>query len=54
MNSKDCGVTTAEEYMYITALIATVLLFQIHCHMAHTVLEISLIVKPSKDHLQPG
>jgi len=35
MNSKDCGVTAAEEY------IATVSLFRIHCHMALTVLEIS-------------
>ena len=41
MNSEDCGVTAAEEYMYIAALIATVLLFRIHCHMARTVLEIS-------------
>ena len=35
MNSKDCGVTTVEEY------ITTVSLFRIHCHMALTVLEIS-------------
>ena len=35
MNSKDCGVTAAEEY------IAVVSLFRIHCHMALTVLEIS-------------
>ena len=41
MNSVDCGVTAAEEYMYIAALIAVVLLFRIHCHMAYTVLEIS-------------
>ena len=41
MNSKDCGVTAAEEYMYITALIAIVSLFLIHCHMARTILEIS-------------
>ena len=39
MNSKDCGVTAAEEY--IAALIATVSLFLIHCHMALTVLGIS-------------
>ena len=39
MNSKDCGVTAAEEY--IAALIAAVSLFRIHCHMALTVLEIS-------------
>ena len=39
MNSKDCGVTAAEEY--IAALIAVVSLFRIHCHMALTVLEIS-------------
>ena len=37
MNSEDWGVTTAEEYMYI----ATISLFHIHCHMAHSVLEIS-------------
>ena len=37
MNSKDYGVTAAEEYMYIAA----VSLFRIHCHMARTVLEIS-------------
>ena len=37
MNSEDCGVTAAEEYMYIAA----VSLFRIHCHMARTVLEIS-------------
>ena len=41
MNSEDCGMTAAEEYMYIAALIAVVSLFRIHCHMAHTVLEIS-------------
>ena len=41
MNSEDCGVTAAEEYMYIAALIAVVSLFRIHCHMALTVLEIS-------------
>ena len=41
MNSKDCGMTSTEEYMYIIALIAAVLLFRIHCHMAHTILEIS-------------
>ena len=40
MNSKDCGVTAAKEYMYIAALIAAVSLFRIHCHMAGTVLEI--------------
>ena len=34
-------MTVAEEYMYITALIAAVSLFRIHCHMARTVLEIS-------------
>ena len=39
MNSKDCGVTAAEEY--IAALIADVSLFRIHCHMALTVLKIS-------------
>ncbi len=39
MKSKDCGVTATEEY--ITALIAVVSLFRIHCHMALTVLEIS-------------
>ena len=39
MNSKDCGVTAAEEY--IAALIAVVSLLRIHCHMALTVLEIS-------------
>ena len=37
MNSEDCGVTAAEEYMYIGA----VSLFRIHCHMARTILEIS-------------
>ena len=37
MNSEDCSVTAAEEYMYIAA----VSLFRIHCHMARTVLEIS-------------
>ena len=37
MNSEDCGVTAAEEYMYIAADT----LFRIHCHMARTVLEIS-------------
>ena len=41
MNWKDCGVTAAEEYMYIAALIAAVSLFHIHCHMALTILEIS-------------
>ena len=41
MNSKDCGVTAAEEYMYIDTLITAVSLFRIHCHMALTVLEIS-------------
>ena len=41
MNSKDCGVTAAEEYMYIAALITAFSLFHIHCHMARTVLEIS-------------
>ena len=41
MNSEDCGVTAAEEYMYIAALIDVVSLFRIHCHMALTVLEIS-------------
>ena len=41
MNSEDCGVTAAEEYMYIATLIDTILLFLIHCHMALTVLEIS-------------
>ena len=35
MNSKDCGVTAAEEY------IIAISLFCIHCHMALTVLEIS-------------
>ena len=39
MNSKDYGVTAAEEY--IVALIAAVLLFCIYCHMALTILEIS-------------
>ena len=39
MNSKDCGMTAAEEY--IAALITVVLLFRIHCHMDLTVLEIS-------------
>ena len=39
MNSKDCGVTAAEEY--IAALITVVSLFHIHCHMALTILEIS-------------
>ena len=34
MNSKDCSVTAAEEY------IAAISLFCIHCHMALTVLEI--------------
>ena len=33
MNSKDCGVTAAEEY------IATVSLFRMHYHMALTILE---------------
>ena len=41
MNSEDCGVTAAEEYMYIAALIAAVSLFRIHCHMALIVLKIS-------------
>ena len=41
MNSEDYGMTAAKEYMYIAALIATVSLFRIHCHMARTVLEIS-------------
>ena len=41
MNSEDCGVPVAEEYMYITALIAAISLFRIYCHMALTVLEIS-------------
>ena len=41
MNSEDCGMTAAEEYMYIAALIAAILLFRIHCHMARTVHEIS-------------
>ena len=41
MNSKDNGVTAAEEHMYIAALIAAITLFRIHCHMALTVLEIS-------------
>ena len=41
MNSKDCSATTAEEYMYIAALITAVSLFRIHCQMACTVLEIS-------------
>ena len=40
MNSEDYGVTAAEEYMYIAALITSVSLFRIHCHMALTVLEI--------------
>ena len=40
MISEDCSVTAAEEYMYIAALIASVSLFRIHCHMARTVLEI--------------
>ena len=39
MNSKDCGMTVAEEY--IANLIVVVSLFCIHCHMALTVLEIS-------------
>ena len=39
MNSKDCGVTAAEEY--IAALIAVVSLFRINCHMAFSLLEIS-------------
>ena len=39
MNSKDCGVTAAEEYIAI--LIVAVSLFHIPCHMALTVLEIS-------------
>ena len=39
MNSKDCGVTAAEEY--IAALITIVSLFHIHCHMALTILKIS-------------
>ena len=41
MNSEDYGVTATEEYMYIAALIASVSLFCIHCHMARTILEIS-------------
>ena len=41
MNLKDCGMTAAEEYMYIAALVVVVSLFRIHCHMALTVLEIS-------------
>ena len=41
MNSEDCGMTAAEQYMYIAALIAAGSLFRIHCHMARTVLEIS-------------
>ena len=41
MNPKDCGVTAAEEYMYIAALITVVSLLRIHCHMSCTVLEIS-------------
>ena len=41
MNSEDCGVTTAEEYLYIAALITAISLFHIHCHMALTILEIS-------------
>ena len=41
MNLEDYGVTAAEEYMYIVALIAAVSLFHIHCHMTCTVLEIS-------------
>ena len=41
MNSMDYGMTAAEEYMYIAALIAAVSLFHIHCHMARTVLKIS-------------
>ena len=39
MNSKDCGVTAAEEY--IAALIAAVSLFRKNCHRALTVLKIS-------------
>ena len=39
MNSKDCTVTAVEEY--IAALITTVSLFRIHCHMARTILKIS-------------
>ena len=39
MNSKDCSVNAAKKY--ITAIIVTVSLFRIHCHMALTVLEIS-------------
>ena len=54
MNSKDYGVPAAEEYMYIAAFIPAISLFHIHCHMALTVLELPLIVKPSKDLLQPG
>ena len=41
MNSEDCGVTAAEEYMYIAALITAVSLFRIHCDIACTVLAIS-------------
>ena len=41
MNSEDCSVTAAEEYMYIAALITAISLFHIHCHMALTVLETS-------------
>ena len=41
MNSEDCGVTAAEEYMYIATLIIVVSLFRIHFHMARTILKIS-------------
>jgi len=41
MNSEGYGVTSAEEYMYIAALIAIALLFRVHCYMARIVLKIS-------------
>ena len=41
MKLEDCGVTTSEEYMYITPIITAVSLFRIHFHMARTILEIS-------------
>ena len=41
MNSEDCGMTAAEEYMCIAALITVVSLLRIRCHMARTILEIS-------------
>ena len=41
MNSEDCGMTAAEEYMYIAALVVVVSLLRQHCHMPLTVLEIS-------------